>query len=476
MKKIGKIIIIIAISVLSIHISTAIGVYNDIDNHWSKEYVNWATNTVRILDGFEDGSFRPDESISRIDFALALDDLMYKKGIYSEAGLYSGSGENIAYKDIDSNHWAYGELALLATFISDYSDTDITFMDIFKGESFNPNSAINRYEVLLLTRAVTTPPIDNNNVYFIDVDNNTLYYDLIIESVNNGILKGYSDETLRLDNNITRAEAATVLKRVGSDLEYFSDSFLVYKDSLSNEDRLELPLFQSSEGHDEEAELHQKFIDAVTSIHYSNFVGHIPYDERHLYDMTPIETLWELKNENYFNVIGNNYYLIKYDDSIVLERKVELMEEGLQHLFNNMDSNIEGLSEFLSIASEYVPIEDINTIIETTYNETNNSQTKLETGLYSISNHIANEEFDEGINAYKNLIGFDFNNNIKSQLIRNYGYLLFSNYGAEAALKELYELRKEMGINTYSSSPEPVEYAINGLIKQMLMKSGSISL
>ncbi|MEW9699807.1 S-layer homology domain-containing protein [Paenibacillus sp. SI8] len=44
--------------------------FGDVEGHWAKESINWATN-LKMVQGYEDGSFRPDELISQEEF-LAL--------------------------------------------------------------------------------------------------------------------------------------------------------------------------------------------------------------------------------------------------------------------------------------------------------------------------------------------------------------------------------------------------------------------
>ncbi|SCY01174.1 S-layer homology domain-containing protein [Alkaliphilus peptidifermentans] len=472
MKGVIRTILLIAlICIFSIQFTMSMVIFTDLDNHWGKEHVNWAANTMELIDGFNDGTFRPDDIMTRIDFILALNTLLVKKNIYQDVGLHFGKGINISYTDVDRYHWAYGELAILATYISEYGNADIEIKEIFTEDTFNPNKPINRHEVLLLSRAVTTPPIEDHIISFKDVDANIPNYNLIIESVNNGILRGYSDGTLRLDKNITRAEAATVLRRVATDVNYLADKFLVYEDIKSRNIGIELPIFQQIDEHESQSQLHQRFIDAITSIQYSAFVGHIPYHERHLYDMQPIETLWGLKNQNYYNVIGNNYYLIKYDKDLVMERKKELVKEGLQHLKLNVNSSFDGLISFLSIAAELLPMEETMNAAEATFRQSDNSKTKLETGLFIMSQYMANNEMDKGLNIHRSLLEYEFADDIKAQIIRNYGYLLYSLKGADEAIRILKDLKDEMDLDFNELNPNAIEFTFNGLMKQILIQS-----
>lgn len=96
--------------------------FTDTKNHWARPYVN-ALSSDGVLSGYPDGSFRPDQSITRVDAIAALTKISGlaekpKADTGNLAKLTSGvSGSGLwaaqlapRFQDIPAGHWAYQNL------------------------------------------------------------------------------------------------------------------------------------------------------------------------------------------------------------------------------------------------------------------------------------------------------------------------------------------------------------------------------
>ena len=82
--------------------------YNDLDdNHWAFEKINLLTQDG-VLSGYPDGTFRPNEQVTRAEFAT-----MVIKGLNQQN---SKINEIIKFKDLPEKHWAYKTVEQAANF------------------------------------------------------------------------------------------------------------------------------------------------------------------------------------------------------------------------------------------------------------------------------------------------------------------------------------------------------------------------
>ncbi len=75
------------------------------DNHWAKDYIGYAFGNGWV-NGYEDGTFRPDNSITRSEAVKMMNRVLDRN--VDEAGLRDF--EVITYNDVTPEHWAYYEL------------------------------------------------------------------------------------------------------------------------------------------------------------------------------------------------------------------------------------------------------------------------------------------------------------------------------------------------------------------------------
>lgn len=312
--------------------------FDDTLGHWAEEEIVWATNDVSLFQGYEDGTFRPDDFITRGEYIS----ILYRMAL--DSGLIDNKLDEVAdstivdkdeyYTDLNQSYWGFDNIEGLKGFINSI-DSKMKFKDIFASEEFKPNKYITRKEAALLLSYFDLPAIESEVVNFKDLETSTKYYDEIVELVNNKIIQGYEDNTFKPQNNITRAESAVLLKRLFKEIQYKRDylnEVLVLKDIYDNKFRY----FGKYFGNDSLSENDKKYVKALRTLEYLDFIETIPYDERDNYDSNPMKTLKDLKDQGYWNKIGISYYLIK-NNEINIDSEPELVDEILNEYLSRSD-------------------------------------------------------------------------------------------------------------------------------------------
>ncbi|MEG1778658.1 MAG: S-layer homology domain-containing protein, partial [Oscillospiraceae bacterium] len=158
--------------------------------HWGIDAINALTDRGAIT-GYEDGTFRPDNQISRAEFAA----------IVARLDNFAPKAEfkDLAFTDVPENQWYYGYIMELtkAGIINGYED-----------KTFKPDALITRSEIASMI--AKTAGWDkgykiNEKLSFTDISDNWAksYIQYLADK---DLIKGYEDKTFRPDNNATRAE------------------------------------------------------------------------------------------------------------------------------------------------------------------------------------------------------------------------------------------------------------------------------
>jgi Flp pilus assembly protein TadD len=122
--------------------AASLAAVTDITNHWAK---NWIAEIVeaRGMDAFPDHTFRPDEKITRAEFASIMQNvLVMATGDQNLATKYIG--EPSRFPDVNSSHFAYNAIALMV-------DRGILQAETLTGE-FNLNGSMSGADALLAIR------------------------------------------------------------------------------------------------------------------------------------------------------------------------------------------------------------------------------------------------------------------------------------------------------------------------------------
>ncbi|AVH67109.1 S-layer homology domain-containing protein [Nostoc sp. 'Peltigera membranacea cyanobiont' N6] len=111
-------------------LSLAQTAFSDVSsNYWAAQFIQQLSQRG-VIAGFPDGSFRPEESVTRAQFAAMIDKAFPK----------SQQRQAINFADVPSNYWASSAIQQAYT---------IGFLSGYPGNRFQPNQAIPRQQVLV---------------------------------------------------------------------------------------------------------------------------------------------------------------------------------------------------------------------------------------------------------------------------------------------------------------------------------------
>ena len=166
---------------------------NDIKDHWAESYIN---NLVKKggISGYEDGSFKPDNTITRAEFTKII------------VGVFEISGDTeTKYSDVSDDTW-YSEYVKKASASGIINGSDGMFL---------PNNNITRQDAaLIIYRVLKLKNIEMNSGKSFSDDSEISEYakDAVSKMAVIGVINGY-DGKFMPKNNITRAEAVTMIAR-----------------------------------------------------------------------------------------------------------------------------------------------------------------------------------------------------------------------------------------------------------------------
>lgn len=173
--------------------------FKDMKNHWARADVEYMAE-LGIVNGDENDIFRPDDNVSRAEFAT-----MITRAMELEETPYENS-----FFDVVSEDWYSGYVQTVRS--NDY-------MSGYDG-LFKPNEKITREEIARVIVAAynsktNTKLQTGRTLYFNDIDDISYWaYDYIVEAADMGFIYGITDELFAPRQSATRAQAAAMLKRV----------------------------------------------------------------------------------------------------------------------------------------------------------------------------------------------------------------------------------------------------------------------
>lgn len=206
-KKVVSLILMIVLLFSQISFAVAAGEKSDITGHWAKEEISsWITQG--FVNGFSDGSFKPDQEITRAEF-MAFVNRMF--GFAEKAKL------NFSDVSSDSTDWYVDDIAIAvaAGYINGYQDGTI-----------RPNATITRQEVAAIVARLLHLKSDADHERFSnfkDADRIAGWSKADIQAVvEKGYMNGFPDKTFQPTRNISRAQAIVTLDRT------LKDKFVMY--------------------------------------------------------------------------------------------------------------------------------------------------------------------------------------------------------------------------------------------------------
>ena len=169
--------------------------FTDIKNHWAKSTIKDFVDKGYV-NGYSDNTFKPNNDITRAEFVVIVNNVF---------GLTKSSGK--IFNDTKS-HWAKSaiDIAITNGVCSGKSTTE-----------FKPNDKITREEASVIIsnyKKISDINLDKLNKYK-DANKVSSWAKSSVEGmIENGYMGGYSDNTFRPKDKITRAEAVVTLSRV----------------------------------------------------------------------------------------------------------------------------------------------------------------------------------------------------------------------------------------------------------------------
>ena len=180
----------------SIIIPTYSFAFSDVSGHWAEENII-KSSEYGIINGYLDDTFKPDDYMTRAELITIIDKLF---GLESESDKY--------IPDISSRDWYYGNIK------------KAVFFGIIQGDekgNINANNNVTREEAILIISRAFKLKIDESN-FFSTFDDESEISNWakreLIAFARKQYIKGYSDNTIRPKNYITRAEILTIINRV----------------------------------------------------------------------------------------------------------------------------------------------------------------------------------------------------------------------------------------------------------------------
>ena len=469
MKKILILLIVVLILSSSIQPSMAYTYYTDILGHWSESYIDWATNEVGLFQGYKDNTFKPENNITRAEFMTILSRLIQIQNTDINKAY---SRFKLEYSDLEKDFWAYDQIQRIAYYIENQSVKKADIKLIFPGNSFRPNRPITRYEASALISLITPPPIKTVNKNYKDLSDNLRFYKEIMDLTSNHIVKGYEDNTFRPWNNITRAEAAKIIHSAYEELEYLKIDLLGIRELYQFDLLAKKPLFEYGNSTFNQKDLDKKFINAITTLDYISFVGYIPYAERHLYDPNPIDTLWQLKNDDYYNLIGANYYLLYYDKTLVRERQIELIREAFEHYKEIYTlQNIEGMANIINIAKNKMSSKELITFLEESFSFIESNNEKIVVGALLAEEYLSNYQYKKALDIHNSILDLSNDIQLKTHLILNHSYIIYKNSNSEEAIDYLNKSWDSLKLNRqYRTYSNEIDFLFTSIMKQLMIQ------
>ncbi len=206
MKKTISLILAIIIFCMSMTVS-AVSFTDITSRHWAYSAISELVSKGTI-GGYTDGSFRPDNTVTRAEFVKMVGEGTTKR-------------EN-DYADVPQSHWAY-KYVITSGFKSDSQN------------NFNPDKAITRAQTIeLLYRRFGKDGVEAPPFVLKEAEKYAVAKEAISWIYTYGILVGDDGLNLRLGDTLTRAEAAALIVKSGKASEKKNFVNLVSENILKN--------------------------------------------------------------------------------------------------------------------------------------------------------------------------------------------------------------------------------------------------
>ena len=200
-RKVGKVTLSMALAAaMAFAPVQAFASATDVSGHWAEEVITkW--QDAGLISGYEDGTFKPENSVTRAEFAAMVNNALG----FTEKG-------NVVFSDVKPGTWYYDAVAIAveAGYCSGYEDG-----------TFKPDATITRAEAaVMIARAKSLAENAAETEGFADADSIPSWAKGFIGAVSEaGFMSGRPDGTFDATSTIKRGEAVSSLDRAMSEEE-----------------------------------------------------------------------------------------------------------------------------------------------------------------------------------------------------------------------------------------------------------------
>lgn len=230
-----------------IFISDTYAFYDVSEDHWAYNTI-MLMSSKGIVSGFEDGSFKPDDVVTREQFAAVLVNTLKLKRRWNSAKLN--------FKDVEQDRWSEKYIDA----ISDKLDSIELDGELY----FNPTEPITREDVAYAIGKAMYLGDDDSLNKFLDADeisrNKRWEVGGVVE---NNIMSGNADGTFNPLGKLTRAELVSVIRNILPEIKSIG--------SLELKNGENVKVFITDDGKEEKAEVFSadgKLLDSIGGIDY----------------------------------------------------------------------------------------------------------------------------------------------------------------------------------------------------------------
>ncbi|MCL6635940.1 MAG: S-layer homology domain-containing protein, partial [Peptococcaceae bacterium] len=182
---------------LTVQVPVRVGsLFSDTENNWANDQINELAE-AGIIKGYEDGTFRPGELVTRAQVVTLLARLLQ----------WPPEQGQLAFKD-EVPDWARDAVAaaIARSVVKGYPD-----------QTFRPDRPVTRAEVSVILANAVKLPSGSEALDFKDAGNVPQWArEAMGRVVSAGIIRGYEGNLLKPEANLTRAEMAAIIKRLDS--------------------------------------------------------------------------------------------------------------------------------------------------------------------------------------------------------------------------------------------------------------------
>lgn len=166
--------------------------FSDTRGHWARQYIDEGVQ-AGYISGYSDGTFRPDDSVTRGAFCKILNNALDLQ-----------TTTDLSFSDVKPSNTFYSEIqkAVYAGYISGYTD-----------DTFRPGSTITRQEAaVMLSRVISSPSSKKNLDTLADSSSISSYArDGVAAVYSKGYIEGDKNHRFRPGGNLTRGQTAKIV-------------------------------------------------------------------------------------------------------------------------------------------------------------------------------------------------------------------------------------------------------------------------